>query len=467
MLATPLMLTGLAVAFAFRCGLFNIGGQGQYFVGFIFALWIATTLEGIPTVLLRAVSAILAGVRWPARSGRDRGISEGDGRRPRGDHDDHAQLDRHLRGSLPLRLGGPLQRRRCSRSRARKDIAEGAKLPVDLGRSIAPGRSTRDLRGLLGPRRLLGRSSIARRSDTRCAPSASTRRPPATAGSASRGTISSRWRSRAASPALAGCHRRPRRGSSAVDVSNIQASHDRVHRHRRRAPRPEHSRRRRPRRAPVRRARGRDFVAAISTRASSTPDLASNLATIIQALVIFFVGAELLILSLWACAREAARSAACAGGRRREPTPPPPRRAGRLGRGRASGSLGVACGLLAFLVRFRPSRANVAVPLVVGSSLALSASARSRAASAGSAPGRLRWPSSAIWSACLATAFERETLEASSSGQALIAAMLRFATPLAFAALGGIFSERSRRREHRTRGDDAHRRVLRASGART
>ena len=30
---TPLILTGLAVAFAFRCGLFNIGGQGQYIVG--------------------------------------------------------------------------------------------------------------------------------------------------------------------------------------------------------------------------------------------------------------------------------------------------------------------------------------------------------------------------------------------------------------------------------------------------
>jgi len=27
--ATPLILTGLAVAFAFRCGLFNIGGQGN------------------------------------------------------------------------------------------------------------------------------------------------------------------------------------------------------------------------------------------------------------------------------------------------------------------------------------------------------------------------------------------------------------------------------------------------------
>ena len=28
-----LVFTGLAVAFAFRCGLFNIGGQGQYIVG--------------------------------------------------------------------------------------------------------------------------------------------------------------------------------------------------------------------------------------------------------------------------------------------------------------------------------------------------------------------------------------------------------------------------------------------------
>ena len=34
-LTTPLILTGLAVAFAFRCGLFNIGGQGQYLVGLL------------------------------------------------------------------------------------------------------------------------------------------------------------------------------------------------------------------------------------------------------------------------------------------------------------------------------------------------------------------------------------------------------------------------------------------------
>ena len=30
---TTLILCGLAVAFAFRCGMFNIGGQGQYFIG--------------------------------------------------------------------------------------------------------------------------------------------------------------------------------------------------------------------------------------------------------------------------------------------------------------------------------------------------------------------------------------------------------------------------------------------------
>ena len=37
LITTPLILTGLAVAFAFRCGMFNIGGQGQYLVGSIFA----------------------------------------------------------------------------------------------------------------------------------------------------------------------------------------------------------------------------------------------------------------------------------------------------------------------------------------------------------------------------------------------------------------------------------------------
>jgi general nucleoside transport system permease protein len=72
LLATPLMLTGLAVAFAFRCGLFNIGGQGQYWVGFIAALWIGTNLDGLPRplhVLLGLVAGIVGGAIWGGIAG--------------------------------------------------------------------------------------------------------------------------------------------------------------------------------------------------------------------------------------------------------------------------------------------------------------------------------------------------------------------------------------------------------------
>ena len=71
-LATPLVLTGLAVAFAFRCGLFNIGGQGQYWVGFIAALWIGTNLDGLSRplhVLLGLVAGIVAGAIWGGIAG--------------------------------------------------------------------------------------------------------------------------------------------------------------------------------------------------------------------------------------------------------------------------------------------------------------------------------------------------------------------------------------------------------------
>ncbi len=69
---TPLALTALAVAFAFRCGLFNIGGQGQYWVGFIAALWIGTHLEGTPRplhLLFAILAAIAAGAVWGGIAG--------------------------------------------------------------------------------------------------------------------------------------------------------------------------------------------------------------------------------------------------------------------------------------------------------------------------------------------------------------------------------------------------------------
>jgi ABC-type uncharacterized transport system permease subunit len=59
-LTTPLILTGLAVAFAFRAGLFNIGGQGQYLVGTFAAVYVGSSLDGAPA-LLHVVIAIIAG----------------------------------------------------------------------------------------------------------------------------------------------------------------------------------------------------------------------------------------------------------------------------------------------------------------------------------------------------------------------------------------------------------------------
>jgi simple sugar transport system permease protein len=71
-LTSTLILTGLAVAFAFRCGLFNIGGQGQYFVGAYFAIWIGSSFAGMNSALhivLAIVIAGLAGAMWAGIAG--------------------------------------------------------------------------------------------------------------------------------------------------------------------------------------------------------------------------------------------------------------------------------------------------------------------------------------------------------------------------------------------------------------
>ena len=63
------MLTGLAVAFAFRCGMFNIGGQGQYLAGAIAGVWSRPSCRGASisrccTSSSRIVAAMLAGAAW-------------------------------------------------------------------------------------------------------------------------------------------------------------------------------------------------------------------------------------------------------------------------------------------------------------------------------------------------------------------------------------------------------------------
>lgn len=66
---TPLILTGLSVAFAFRCGLFNIGAEGQFIIGSIAAVWAGWAIKGMPAILHVAVTLLigaLAGGFWAA-----------------------------------------------------------------------------------------------------------------------------------------------------------------------------------------------------------------------------------------------------------------------------------------------------------------------------------------------------------------------------------------------------------------
>ncbi len=70
--ATPLIFTGLAVAFAFRCGLFNIGGEGQVYVGAFLAAYVGFTFTNLPAILLIPLTifaAALGGAFWASIPG--------------------------------------------------------------------------------------------------------------------------------------------------------------------------------------------------------------------------------------------------------------------------------------------------------------------------------------------------------------------------------------------------------------
>lgn len=58
--ATPILMTGLAVGFAFKMGLFNIGASGQYTMGMFFALYVGF-MPGIPNSI-KWVACVLAGL---------------------------------------------------------------------------------------------------------------------------------------------------------------------------------------------------------------------------------------------------------------------------------------------------------------------------------------------------------------------------------------------------------------------
>jgi simple sugar transport system permease protein len=69
---TPLIFTGLAVALAFKCGLLNIGAEGQLYVGAFAAAWVGITFAKFPGFVLipmAMIAAMGAGAVWGAIPG--------------------------------------------------------------------------------------------------------------------------------------------------------------------------------------------------------------------------------------------------------------------------------------------------------------------------------------------------------------------------------------------------------------
>src|SRR5690242_21076134 len=70
--ATPLIFTGLAVLVGFRCGLFNIGAEGQLYIAAFATAWVGITFANLSSWLLIPfcfAAAILVGAFWGAIPG--------------------------------------------------------------------------------------------------------------------------------------------------------------------------------------------------------------------------------------------------------------------------------------------------------------------------------------------------------------------------------------------------------------
>ena len=69
--ATPIILTGLSVGFAFKTGLFNIGASGQFIIGGFAAVYVGIKCGSLGPIqwVVALVAAIIAGMIWGAVPG--------------------------------------------------------------------------------------------------------------------------------------------------------------------------------------------------------------------------------------------------------------------------------------------------------------------------------------------------------------------------------------------------------------
>jgi len=137
-LTTTLILVGLAVAFAFRCGLFNIGGQGQYLAGAIIAVWVGSSFESmspIPHVVLVLLVGTLAGALLAGIAGFLKATV--------GAHEVITTIMLNWVviwvGQFLFGLGGPLQNDTQTSVPVSNDVVEGAKLHVFWGDPLLQG----------------------------------------------------------------------------------------------------------------------------------------------------------------------------------------------------------------------------------------------------------------------------------------------------------------------------------------
>lgn len=65
--ATPYIFAGLSVALGFRAGLFNIGAEGQFFIGALCSAFVGYSLKGLPMIIhlpLALLAGALGGAVW-------------------------------------------------------------------------------------------------------------------------------------------------------------------------------------------------------------------------------------------------------------------------------------------------------------------------------------------------------------------------------------------------------------------
>ena len=68
----PYIFLGLAVALGFKAGLFNIGAEGQFYLGAIFGVFVADRIHGLPGLVeipVALAAGILGGFLWGALPG--------------------------------------------------------------------------------------------------------------------------------------------------------------------------------------------------------------------------------------------------------------------------------------------------------------------------------------------------------------------------------------------------------------